>query len=219
MRRAFTLIELLVVIAIIAILAAILFPVFAQAKLAAKATAGLSNIRQLSLAFTMYENDADDVLPLAAYATDASFVIWHDIIDPYVKNKGIWLCPGSAVQPTDANGMPTSQFGYSVQYLTTLQMDFANANNHTAVAASLIANPTETVLLTSAISSVPGSFCGDDGKFLLAPSYPNADCWGRPDPLAQGSAIISWNDTHASKKKLSAFYSGQDPIDRYFDLD
>jgi len=64
-RKAFTLIELLVVIAIIAILAAILFPVFAQAKLAAKKTADLSDHKQVALSFFMYGNDFDDVLPLA----------------------------------------------------------------------------------------------------------------------------------------------------------
>ncbi len=64
MKRAFTLIELLVVIAIIAILAAILFPVFAQAKAAAKKTVCLSNVKQQALAFTMYANDNDDWTPM-----------------------------------------------------------------------------------------------------------------------------------------------------------
>ncbi|MCC7434066.1 MAG: prepilin-type N-terminal cleavage/methylation domain-containing protein [Methanoregulaceae archaeon] len=64
MRRAFTLIELLVVIAIIAILAAILFPVFAQAKEAAKATADLSNVKQLATATAIYTTDTDDIFPL-----------------------------------------------------------------------------------------------------------------------------------------------------------
>jgi prepilin-type N-terminal cleavage/methylation domain-containing protein len=63
MKKAFTLIELLVVIAIIAILAAILFPVFAQAKLAAKKTAGLSAAKQIGLATNIYMNDSDDVIP------------------------------------------------------------------------------------------------------------------------------------------------------------
>ncbi|HWD41861.1 MAG TPA: prepilin-type N-terminal cleavage/methylation domain-containing protein [Fimbriimonas sp.] len=63
MRKAFTLIELLVVIAIIAILAAILFPVFAQAKLAAKKTSSLSNVKQLDTSMLMYVNDYDDVTP------------------------------------------------------------------------------------------------------------------------------------------------------------
>lgn len=62
-RRAFTLIELLVVIAIIAILAAILFPVFAQAKQAAKKTASLSNVKQLTTATVMYAGDNDDIFP------------------------------------------------------------------------------------------------------------------------------------------------------------
>lgn len=62
-RRAFTLIELLVVIAIIAILAAILFPVFARAKEAAKQTACLSNLKNIGLAFTLYGSDSDDMLP------------------------------------------------------------------------------------------------------------------------------------------------------------
>ena len=62
-RRAFTLIELLVVIAIIAILAALLFPVFAQAKAAAKKSVCLSNLKQIGLSFTLYLNDYDDRLP------------------------------------------------------------------------------------------------------------------------------------------------------------
>ena len=68
-RRAFTLIELLVVIAIVAILAAILFPVFAQAKASAKKTACLSNLKQLGVAFTLYEADADDTFPQDGTAT------------------------------------------------------------------------------------------------------------------------------------------------------
>ena len=65
--RAFTLIELLVVIAIIAILAAILFPVFAQAKEAAKKTQCLSNLKQIGLGATMYATDSDDLLPATGW--------------------------------------------------------------------------------------------------------------------------------------------------------
>ncbi len=93
-RRAFTLIELLVVIAIIAILAAILFPVFAQAKMAAKKTADLSNNKQLGLGQLMYSNDFDDMTPLSYIVpTDADWwsprmTTWKDAIQPYVKNGG-----------------------------------------------------------------------------------------------------------------------------------
>lgn len=87
-RAAFTLIELLVVIAIIAVLAAILFPVFAQAREKARQTTCASNLRNLGMAVLMYAQDYDEQLPLAAYATsDADFFTWHALTDPYAKNK------------------------------------------------------------------------------------------------------------------------------------
>ncbi|MBS1706349.1 MAG: prepilin-type N-terminal cleavage/methylation domain-containing protein [Armatimonadetes bacterium] len=124
MRKAFTLIELLVVIAIIAILAAILFPVFAQAKAAAKKTQGLAQSKQIGTALQMYLNDNDDILPpyrftantpinpyylklkaandpkAARYDTDgastknAYFI--NQMLDPYVKNDQIWISPGNS---------------------------------------------------------------------------------------------------------------------------
>ncbi len=98
-ERAFTLIELLVVIAIIAILAAILFPVFAQAKEAAKKAAGLSQMRQLGLAVQIYAGDYDDTfVPSTNY--DASTAdparIWTTAMFSYVKNKQIFVAPGSS---------------------------------------------------------------------------------------------------------------------------
>jgi prepilin-type N-terminal cleavage/methylation domain-containing protein/prepilin-type processing-associated H-X9-DG protein len=85
-RRAFTLIELLVVIAIIAILAAILFPVFAQAKAAAKKTECISNVRQLGTATMMYLQDNDGYYPKRIDGTDNDGVDqWVDMIQPYVK--------------------------------------------------------------------------------------------------------------------------------------
>src|SRR5215211_4946412 len=92
--KGFTLIELLVVIAIIAILAAILFPVFAQAREKARAASCASNVKNLGLAVLLYTQDYDEQLPLAAYArSESEFVTWHDLADPYVRNKAIWLCP------------------------------------------------------------------------------------------------------------------------------
>lgn len=96
-RKAFTLIELLVVIAIIAILAAILFPVFAQAKAAAKRTADLSNIKNITLGMTIYAGDWDDtVAPMMQGAWDwprYKLVLWKDSILPYIKNGGRYMKP------------------------------------------------------------------------------------------------------------------------------
>jgi prepilin-type N-terminal cleavage/methylation domain-containing protein len=226
MRRAFTLIELLVVIAIIAILAAILFPVFAQAKQAAKATSCMSNLRQLDTSFIMYQTDHDDQFPLGAYGTPTSVVIWHDMVDPYVKSKQVWLCPCSNVGKTDSNGSATSHFGYNVRYLTTLALDFSNLDTQNAVTSSAIQDPANTVALVTAKASVNGSWCGDDGKFLLSGNdYYNLsggagfDCWGIPDANAMEHAIIAWTDGHASRKKMTQFYANQTPVDRWLDLE
>lgn len=100
MRKAFTLIELLVVIAIIAILAAILFPVFAQAKVAAKKAAALTQMRQLSLSVMIYVGDYDDTF-MASTNYDAPLDdpsrIWTTPLFPYVKNKEIFIAPDSNV--------------------------------------------------------------------------------------------------------------------------
>jgi len=98
-HRGFTLIELLVVIAIIAILAAILFPVFAQAKLAAKKTQALSNTKQLTLSIIMYQNDVDDYFPHAFGATDWTGTdLWAQEVQPYCKNINIFGSPSDNLQ-------------------------------------------------------------------------------------------------------------------------
>lgn len=215
---AFTLIELLVVIAIISILAAILFPVFNKAKRAAQASSCMSNQRNLGLAQMLYLDANDDRYTLAAYAKDTEFVLWLDILDPYVKNKQVWLCPGSMVAEADTTGAPTSHFGYNELYLTNISQDFSNFDGHSAVMASQIENPVETVVFTSAKASVENSFCGDDGKHLLPPSYADADCWGRPDPVHHGKVTIFWADGHSQSRSLAQFYTGLDPVDTFFDL-
>ncbi|MGV3615549.1 MAG: prepilin-type N-terminal cleavage/methylation domain-containing protein [Fimbriimonas sp.] len=92
--KAFTLIELLVVIAIIAILAAILFPVFAQAKTAAKRTSDLANVKQIALGVTMYMGDNDDAPPLYRVVDNGAdwwtsrMHSWKDSTLPYIKNGG-----------------------------------------------------------------------------------------------------------------------------------
>jgi len=120
-KKAFTLIELLVVIAIIAILAAILFPVFAQAKEAAKKTVCLSNMKQIGTGMALYLGDVDDTLPWAAYwdyspgtgwATAAGGMHeWSSVILPYIKNGKEQLISyaGAAGGPGTVFACPTSK--------------------------------------------------------------------------------------------------------------
>jgi len=111
-RKGFTLIELLVVIAIIAILAAILFPVFAQAKVAAKATADLSNMKQIGTSLQMYLADHDDTYPSAYFYNNDNnssngYTQWSGSIEPYVKNLEIFrspLDPTGGLAPTNFIG-------------------------------------------------------------------------------------------------------------------
>jgi prepilin-type N-terminal cleavage/methylation domain-containing protein/prepilin-type processing-associated H-X9-DG protein len=129
-RRGFTLIELLVVIAIIAILAAILFPVFAQAREAARKAACQSNLKQLGLGVMMYVQDYDETMPLNdgagnsagtywAYPPTARSPLvasllrnrsccWANSLQPYIKNDGIYHCPSC----------PLTKFGNFNQALT-----------------------------------------------------------------------------------------------------
>jgi prepilin-type N-terminal cleavage/methylation domain-containing protein len=98
LRAAFTLIELLVVIAIIAILAAILFPVFAQAKAAAKKVACLSGQKQIGTGVHLYAADYDDMMVTGTQqqGTGFSFAYFEGLLNPYIKNVDIWKCPSAA---------------------------------------------------------------------------------------------------------------------------
>src|SRR4028118_570049 len=92
--KGFTLIELLVVIAIIAILAAILFPVFARARENARRASCLSNAKQIGLGVMQYAQDYDEKLPFS-YTNPGPGGIWADTIQPYVKNYQMFKCPSN----------------------------------------------------------------------------------------------------------------------------
>jgi prepilin-type N-terminal cleavage/methylation domain-containing protein/prepilin-type processing-associated H-X9-DG protein len=103
-RRGFTLIELLVVIAIIAILAAILFPVFAQAREKALQASCMSNVRQYSAATYMYLQDYDETFPMSSYLNGTCIATFYWQVQPYVKNDAVTQCP-SAPQAMDVPTM------------------------------------------------------------------------------------------------------------------
>jgi prepilin-type N-terminal cleavage/methylation domain-containing protein/prepilin-type processing-associated H-X9-DG protein len=131
-RRAFTLIELLVVIAIIAILAAILFPVFARAREAARSTSCRSNLKQLGTAWTMYAQDFDEVTLPANTGTDPSHQytlpngilsgagqakLWHTLVFPYIKNLGVFDCPSGAAEAGKFTGQYTGDGRYGLTWV------------------------------------------------------------------------------------------------------
>jgi prepilin-type N-terminal cleavage/methylation domain len=101
-HSAFTLIELLVVIAIIAILAAILFPVFAQAREKARQASCLSNQKQIGLAAMQYAQDYDETMPILYYVKNSpSSPHWMDLLYPYIKSEAIFSCPSRTGDPND----------------------------------------------------------------------------------------------------------------------
>ena len=148
-RPGFTLIELLVVIAIIAILAAILFPVFARAREAARTSSCLSNNRQYATATLMYVQDYDESFPMSAYVASTCVSTFYQVVDPYVKNKEITQCPSEkdAMRLTDVVGVPctgTPPFNsYSVNHAVFANGFFPNVQT-TSLAA--IPKPAETVM-------------------------------------------------------------------------
>ncbi len=98
-KHGFTLIELLVVIAIIAILAAILFPVFARAREKARQASCSSNLKQIAIGILMYAQDYDEMFPLLAPYNPAPCQAYlQDNLDPYLKNRQIWMCPSANLQ-------------------------------------------------------------------------------------------------------------------------
>lgn len=114
-RRGFTLIELLVVIAIIAILAAILFPVFARAREKARTASCQSNMKQITLGVLMYSQDYDERIPELRFyppngytyqnGTTGSCYFWVEAIQPYLKNYQIWNCPSRSQNPNCRAGV------------------------------------------------------------------------------------------------------------------
>ncbi|MEN6643069.1 MAG: DUF1559 domain-containing protein [Armatimonadia bacterium] len=205
MRRGFTLIELLVVIAIIAILAAILFPVFAKAREKARQSSCLSNVKQLALATLSYAQDYDECFPLAVYPgspprlqtnpslpgslykSDAGGIIdylicWMDLISPYVKNTQVFACPsGKRSQPDEP------YYGYNAN-LSRFSISYP------AIPLSLgaVNNPSQCILLLDYACAQGVYALGASGgnDWVWAESWP----WSAPHNDGVNCAFV---DGHA----------------------
>ena len=165
-RRGFTLIELLVVIAIIAILAAILFPVFAQAREKARMAACQSNLKQIGNAITMYAQDFDEQYPHSSWGVApvcANFMArsthqgWiGNILYPYTKNAQIYQCPSNPRPMTTNGGITNGQFtcGNQVAYV-----NFSYAYNYarlvqsgSGIAMSQIQHPANQLVMWDSLT-------------------------------------------------------------------
>jgi prepilin-type N-terminal cleavage/methylation domain-containing protein/prepilin-type processing-associated H-X9-DG protein len=144
-KKAFTLIELLVVIAIIAILSAILFPVFARARENARRASCLSNLKQLALGFMQYTQDYDEKYPIYSSGSTARLPYgWADMIQPYVKSEQILHCPSDT--STYANPSPITR-GYT-SYAYNLSFGFDNVTSSAkGMSIATLSQSSLTVLL------------------------------------------------------------------------
>jgi prepilin-type N-terminal cleavage/methylation domain-containing protein/prepilin-type processing-associated H-X9-DG protein len=162
-RRGFTLIELLVVIAIIAILASILFPVFARAREAARQTSCRSNLKQIGTAMDMYRSDYDDVTVLDGYtvsgyafpdgstpATGGAY--WYHTIHSYVKNTAVFNCPSNRYsnQPI-YTGQPGPTYGTTASApATILSHGYGMNPAMQGIADATVQRPSDVVMLADA---------------------------------------------------------------------
>ncbi len=176
-RGAFTLIELLVVIAIIAILAAILFPVFAKAREKARAISCLSQGKQLGAALAMYVTDYEAYPFMSAPSSAPVRPKWPDYIYPYVANVQVYRCPTAPADMAKRFVVdPTATFGglgYNYQYL-------GNSRHPWTAVDALIEAPAQTVALadTAGVRRDDGSLGA--GEYVVDPPYASTRGSGKP---------------------------------------
>jgi len=144
--KGFTLIELLVVIAIIAILAAILFPVFTQAREQARQTQCLSNSRQIGLALAMYIQDWDELMPSVrmmwqGIPTPQS---WIDQLQPYVRAKLLHRCPSDSSPAWEENPPRVTSYGFNA-YLDPFHPPYGNPQNPRAFSLAAVVSPAQCI--------------------------------------------------------------------------
>jgi len=218
-RKAFTLIELLVVIAIIAILSAILFPVFAKVREKARQTVCASNLRQIGLAFQQYAQDNDEQIASFGYWTDpndfTSFCYWYGLWDrgtgvtdytqgplyPYMKNAKIQDCPDSVTIPA---GTPPVDVGYGYNWMAAPQGTGPGTlqYNHHGVSLATATAPSETLLLADASDFFNGTL--GRSAFIYPPSRTTS-----PVDIASvharhnGFTNVLWFDGHVKAMHVS----------------
>ncbi len=209
-KRAFTLIELLVVIAIIAILAAILFPVFAQAKMAAKVSVSISNEKQILTAALTYANDFDDRAVLSQLYSDQPYnetsrpienhyvTLWTSLLQPYTKNYDIYSDAAGPLWRTRTEAgwtRPQSQanepgFGYNSTTFSFFNVaDWPSNSHYNTLSMTAVANPADTVMFAASMVQYVDSRYG---FYWILGSSVGWLSWGNVDSPACGSTFDRW---------------------------
>ena len=182
-RHGFTLIELLVVIAIIAILAAILFPVFARAREKARQSSCLSNIKQLGIAVQMYCQDYDEMLPKydLGPAVPSTVDSWWEVLQPYVKNTQILVCPSL-----------NYFLGYGVNWRHVICYPVEDSSMGKNVSLGAIAKPAETLVMCDSHNGTTGE--GSSGYAAIYCPH----CYGTPPYSLVNYAVSSRHNEGAN---------------------
>ena len=204
-KHGFTLIELLVVIAIIAILAAILFPVFARAREKARQASCESNEKQISLAILMYAQDYDERFPQECYNNGLNFpmkLCWKWTVLPYIKNNQVFFCPSQSITPT-ATGNTLNPASYGL-----------NCKNFSNTSLASLTTPADLMMLIdfsgpehakpfTAAGAVPcGSGCCN-GNILTSAYTPGAR-HNTGSNLAYGDGHVKWQSLQTISSAIPA---------------
>ena len=210
-RSGFTLIELLVVIAIIAILAAILFPVFARARAKAQQTQCLSNMKQLGLGVLMYASDWDQKVPSTwpcSWSYQGNFtgaMHYPTMIWPYVRNQAIFACPSATTKEYGLSpafaATPHGYVGYAVNGVMT------DRGLGKSLSLDAIPNPADIVVLQETATNTAA--CNNNLPVLSGATYacgwamrwgsPWYDLATNPNPYPHNvGANVGWADGHAT---------------------
>ena len=212
--RGFTLIELLVVIAIISVLAAILFPVFQKVRENARRASCGSNERQLALGVLLYAQDSDEQLPpTAVNDPNGNVILWPDMINGYVNNKQLRLCPSDGTDKTNSYGLNELTF-----------VDLTDGPQPTLSLAAFQSS-SETIMLGELGVGKIGAL--SDLTTLVANAYkltvPDTDLNdqydARPAARHNGLTNVAFMDGHQKAMRLDQFYTGQTPPDKWFCTD
>ncbi len=227
-RAGFTLIELLVVIAIIAILAAILFPVFARARENARRASCQSNLKQIGLGLLQYAQDYDEKYAntyIDPGSAGTQKRIWAQLAQPYIKSTQVFQCPSDS--STRVPSWPTSPGAaglvdpFHTSYAANLSIGGSQTSTTSMASVNQVAS---TIYLTDAastalpaapwISSTPRA---NQGAWILvdptnaAAQDPNTDIWAAPIARHLETINVLYVDGHVKAQRPEKFYFGSTP--------